>query len=104
MKEMKNIVVGRFLLICFSLALVPLDLFHDHHWDSEICKKEDHHFAYHSIDCDLADFYMAKHLKQDVQAFSSVSVLLSEFLTLQKQELFAKEPQQLQLRGPPELS
>lgn len=104
MNQMQNRVVGIFLLLCFAFALFPAELFHQHEWESEICKQSELHFANHSIDCELADFYIAKHLKNEVEPISSFSIILSEYLQVEETRLYFKQMVCLKVRGPPELS
>ena len=101
---MQHRIWGSLLLLSFSLALIPAELFHHHDWESEICKETDLHFADHAVDCDLADFYLAKHLKKEVEVFSSYSFLLAEYIELELQKPLTKDRRIHKNRGPPELS
>ena len=104
MRSKLNKLLGVFLFFCFSITLIPFESFHHHDWESEICNEDEAHITMHSIDCDLAEFFISKVFKRDTFQFSSFEVLLNTLEDNFYSSVFPKLTELLKVRGPPELT
>lgn len=100
----RNRIHGAFLLFCFAFTIVPVDSFHQHDWESEICNESESHFAEHSIDCELADLLITKILKADSLRISQNPTLLIPFVNFLGDPVFLNYNSVFQGRAPPSLA
>lgn len=104
MISLRNRYIAGFLGLIFAFALAPVELFHHHEWESELCQENELHFADHSIDCELADFSISKmHPKTDAQEQIS-NKLYDLYTALPELDVPKPLPYFLRDRGPPELN
>jgi len=94
-KDFRHRILAFGLLLSFCFAIVPAETFHQHDFESEICKDDELHYADHAVDCELAKFILPAfekplYFRTSTSKYYFKALLIGESPLLSTEFLFSK--------------